>query len=231
MVAPTPISYELKYLNDNATAFVNSTTSYVERNCQPGQGVAVRLDGISIENVHRAWDGAVCPTATCDSDCGYAWGSVKVELDQREHGITVKTVPAILNGRPSTSSTIWQRSATDPQRGITNYKVIADRTADSIDDVGKTFQYQLDPRVYAAGGYVLKVTTDIKTNHKDNHLAMLGFHGMKHPVVREIPLKDALYDPGQADKEKYGSWIVGPFSSESNRLHSFRAHFTVKPIQ
>lgn len=230
LVAPTPISYELKYLNDNATAAVNSTTTYTERNCESAKSVVVTLDGISIENVHKAIDGSVCPTATCNSDCGYAWGNVDVVVEERKQGKRVKAVPAIVNGRAATTTHMWQRAQLDPQRGITNYKVIVDKSLDAIDNVHASWVYVLDPRVYAAGDYVLKVTTDVKTNHKDNHIAMLGFHGMKRPVTREIPLKDALFDESQAaTKHKYGSWIVGPFSSESNRLHAFRIHFTVKP--
>jgi thiol-activated cytolysin len=229
MVAPTPISYELKYLSDNATAAVNSTTTYVERNCESAQGVTVTLNGISIDNVHEATWGNVCGEATCNSDCGYAWGSVKVEIEQRENGELVKTVPGFLGGKQA-DATVWKRSQSDPQRGVTNYKVIADKTVDSINNVERKLEYKLDPRVYAAGGYFLKITTDIKTNHKDNHLASLGFHGMKAAVVRDLPLKDALLNPSLARTDhKYGSYIAGPFSSESNRLHSFRAHFTVKP--
>lgn len=230
LVAPTPISYELKYLSDDATAAVNSTTTYTERNCEAAKGVAITLDGISIENVHKAVDGSVCGTATCNSDCGYAWGRVSIVVEERKHGRVVKTVTALANGRPSRTSTIWSRAKTNPQRGITNYKVIADRSLAAIDNVGTSWVYMLDPRVYAAGNYYVKVTTDLKTNHKDNHIAMLGFHGMKRAVTREMPLKDALFDQSQAEtKHKYGSWVVGSFSSESNRLHSFRVHLTVKP--
>jgi hypothetical protein len=230
MVAPTPISYELKYVNDNATAAVNSTTTYVERNCESAQGVTVTLNGVSIENVHEATWGNVCGEATCNSDCGYAWGTVKVEIEQRENGKRIATVPAFVAGKQVTDPTVWKRSQSDPQRGVMNYKVIADKTVDSIANVEKKLEFKLDPRIYAAGGYFLKITTDIKTNHKDNHLASLGFHGMKSAVVRDVPLKDALFNQSLARTDhKYGSYIAGPFSSESNRLHSFRAHFTVKP--
>jgi hypothetical protein len=230
MVAPTPISYELKYLSDNATAAVNSTTTYVERNCVSAQGVTVTLNGISIENVHEATWGNVCGEASCNSDCGYAWGTVKVEIEQRESGKLVATVPAFVAGKQVSDSTVWKRSQSDPQRGVMNYKVIVDKTVDSINNVEKKLEYKLDPRIYAAGGYFLKITSEIKTNHKDNHLASLGFHGMKTAVVRDVPLKDALLDPSLVRTDhKYGSYIAGPFSSESNRLHSFRAHFTVKP--
>jgi hypothetical protein len=231
LVAPTPISYELKYLNDSSTAAVNSTTTYVERNCESAKEIAVTLNGISIENVHRARDGKDCGTERCNSDCGYAWGSIRVELEERSMGRKMRVMPATLNGVEERSPVIWSRTARDPQRGILNYKTVRDNVAQPIDNVNQTYVYRLDPRVYAAGNYFLKVTTDIKTNHKDNHLATLALHGMKAPVVRDERLQNTLLDPKEAPdgKHKYGSWIVGPFSSESNRLHSFRAHFTVKP--
>lgn len=230
MVAPTPISYELKYLNDNATAAVNSTTTYVERNCESANELVVRLDGISLENVHKAVDGSVCPTERCNSDCGYAWGQVKVALERRKDGARVEAVRALVNGRPAASPVMWARSRRQPQRGITNYKVIADNKIDRIHNVGTAWSYRLDPREYAAGNYVLVVTADLKTNHKDNHIASLGMHGMRRPVTREIPLKKALLDPSKATTtHKFGSWVVGPFGSESNRPHAFRVHFTVEP--
>ncbi|MGF2412195.1 thiol-activated cytolysin family protein [Ferruginibacter sp.] len=219
-VAPTAISYELKYLNDNATAAVNSTTTYTERKCETAKGLKITLNGISIEDIHGG-------------DCSYAWGNVKVEvyeLDSR--GTQVRRVlPVTDNLREENVNAMWNRpDGANPQRGMLNYASIRGNQAVDMNVINKSWTFYIDPAKVASNSVAIKVITEINTNHKDNDFAMLGFHGMKRAETRTYTLNEVLVNSQEkTTKAKYGSMITGPYASYSgsDRVHNFRAHFTV----
>lgn len=221
-VAPTAISYELKYVNDNATAAINSTTTYNERKCETAKSLKITLNGISIEDIHGG-------------DCSYAWGTVQLEvyeLDNRGE-LSRRVLPVTENLRQESRNDIWNRpNGSDPQRGMINYAGIRGNQAVDINNINKSWNFYLDPAKVAANSIAIKVTCNINTNHKDNDIAALGFHGMRRNEVRTYRLSEVLVNSQEvATKAKYGSMILGPFGSYSgsDRVHNFRAHFTVSP--
>jgi Thiol-activated cytolysin len=228
-VAPVPISYELKYLNDNATASINSVTEYTERNCESAKDVEITLRGITIEDIHGG-------------DCSYAWGSIKVEvweLDDRGIQIPNGMVKPVENGvelNPNTALMWNMPDGRNPQRGMANYGTIRGGQNTDINNIRKKWRFRLDPEKVKTNSILIVVKCDINTNHKDNDIAALGFHGMKRVETQSFRINDVIAtsqnlrtDPNK----KYGSMIVGPYTSYSgsDRNHNFRAHFDVMPAQ
>ena len=219
-VAPTAISYELKYLNDNATAAINSTTTYTERRCETAKGLKITLNGISIEDIHAG-------------DCSYAWGSVKVEVYELDNrGIQSRRVlPVTESMREENTNLMWSKpDGRNPQRGMINYAAIRANQAVDMNIINNNWNFYLDPAKVATNSIAIKVTCDVNTNHKDNDIASLGFHGMKREETRTYRLNEVLVNSQQiATRAKHGSMIAGPFASYagSDRVHNFRAHFTV----
>jgi thiol-activated cytolysin len=220
-VAPIPISYEMKFVNDNGTAWVNSTTSYPERNCVPAKDLEITFNGVSIEDIHGG-------------DCSYAWGSISLEVWELDPaGLKQRKVPAIEAGSNVSGNLIWSYpDGRNPQRNMINYASIrAGQSVDMNQTDGKKWLYRIDPAKVAANQVMIIVTCDINTNHKDNDFASLGFHGMKRQETRSYKLNDVLVTSVTDIKAKYGSMKPGPFASYSgsDRVHQFRAHFTVMP--
>jgi hypothetical protein len=219
-VAPTAISYELKYLNDNATAAINSTTTYTERRCETAKGLKLTLNGISIEDIHGG-------------DCSYAWGNVDVEVYELDNrGVQTRRVyPVTENLREERVARMWDYpNGNSPQRGMINYASIRGNQNVEMNNINKSWIYYLDPAKVATNSIAIKVTTNINTNHKDNDIASLGFHGMKRNETRTYKLNEVLVTSQEiTTKAKYGSMIAGPYPSYSgsDRVHNFRAHFTV----
>jgi hypothetical protein len=92
------------------------------------------------------------------------------------------------------------------------------------------WSYYLDPARVSANQVAFRVTTEINTNHKDNDVAALGFHGMGRKETVVFKLSDVLAQRQDVQgRAKHGSMIAGPFRSNTDRLHSFRAHFLVTP--
>jgi hypothetical protein len=220
-VAPVPVSYELKYLNDNASAAINSTTSYTQRTCETAKALSITLNGISIEDVHSG-------------DCSYAWGTVDLEVWELTNGVKSKMIMPIENGvqltqSPGKGTAIWNvPDGRNPQRSVINYASVRANQDIDINNVNKTWKYDLDPAKVAAGEIMILTKCNINTNHKDNDFASLGFHGMSRVETKTFSLAEVLIKNSErTTKGKYGSMKAGPFSSNSNRAHSFRAHFTV----
>jgi Thiol-activated cytolysin len=223
-VAPTAISYELKYMNDNATAAVNSTTSYTERKCETAKGLKITLNGISIEDIHGG-------------DCSYAWGAVKVEVYELDNrGVQVRRVlPVTQNLREENTNVMWNRADVNArQTGMINYASIRSNQTIDINNINNSWTFYLDPAKVASNNIAIKVITNINTNHKDNDIAALGFHGMRREETRTYRLNEVLVTSREiATRAKYGSMITGPYPSYSgsDRVHNFRAHFTVTTAQ
>lgn len=221
-VAPVPISYEMKFLNDNATAWTNSTTSFMAQDCVPARDLEITFNGVSVEDVHGG-------------DCSYAWGKVDLQVWETENGIRKKRVMPIEGGVQKSESLMWNYpNGTQPQRGIINYAGIRNRQeVDMNQSGGKKWRFRIDPEKVAKNEVVIVVACDINTNHKDNDLASLGFHGMRRTEERSFKLNQVLIkqDDIRTEKGKYGSMTAGPFTSYSgsDRVHQFRAHFTVLP--
>lgn len=219
-VAPVPISYELKYLNDNATASINSVTTYTERSCETAKSIKVTLNGISIEDIHGG-------------DCSYAWGSVKVEMYELNDrgGVVRRVMPVTDNLKEEPVNLIWNKpDGRNPQRGMINYAGIRGEQTVNMDNVNRSWNFYIDPTV-PQNRIAIKVISNINTNHKDNDFAALGFHGMNREESKTFKL-DEVYitkEKLQAGEKRYGSMIAGPYTSHagSDRQHAFRAHFTV----
>jgi thiol-activated cytolysin len=219
-VSPTAVSYELKYINDNATAAVNSTTTYTERRCETAKGLKIILNGVSIEDIHGG-------------DCSYAWGSADVEVyELNERGVQSRRVwPVTNNLREERVSRMWDYPRGDqPQRGMINYASIRGNQDVDINNINRSWTFMLDPAKVATNSIAIVVKTDINTNHKDNDFAALGFHGMKRVEARTFRLNEVLVTSQELrTRAKYGSMIAGPYPSYSgsDRQHNFRTHFTV----
>lgn len=218
-IAIVPVSYELKYLRDNATAYVNMTTSYVERNCENAKGIKLTLKGVSIGDIHGG-------------DCSYAWGNIDVEVWELANGVRSKQIfPTIEDYTNQRVSRMWNYpNGSTPQRGMANYANIRNSSDPEIKNINRTWRYQIDPAKVATNEVAIIVKCNINTNHKDNDVAALGFHGMDRVETQQFTLRDALLDINSATEVKYGSLIVGPFTSHSrsDRQHEFRAHFAVQ---
>jgi hypothetical protein len=77
----------------------------------------------------------------------------------------------------------------------------------------------------------LKFLCNINTNHKDNDIAALGFHGMKRTEVVEKMLNEVFVGSDQIAARpgdyKYGTFTAGRWCSNTDRVHCFYALFTV----
>jgi hypothetical protein len=218
-VAPTAISYELKYLNDNASAATNSTTSYTERKCETAKELKLVFNGVSVDEVHGG-------------DCSYAWGTIDVEVWEMENGVRKRRVNPIINGQNSSTTRIWNfPDARSPQRNIINYAGIRSNNAPALEQIGAlNWRFSFDPAKVASNDILFVFKCNINTNHKDNDLAALGFHGMQRVEERAFKLNEILVNSQElSTKAKYGSIQIGPFLSHagSDRPHNFRAHFTL----
>lgn len=214
-VAPVPVSYEMKYLNDNATAAVRSTCSYTERQCEPGRGIKIKLHNVAIEEIHGG-------------DCSYAWGNVRVEVWETN---PLKLVQPLQGG-----TTCWERpNPRDPLRTVINYASV--RRNDAVDDaalnaIGAERYYLLNPRKVAAKEVVIRIYMNINTNHKDNDFAALGFHGMNRVEMREYRLNEVVktredYNQKRNAEYKYGTLKAGNFCSNTDRMHCFYSLFSI----
>jgi hypothetical protein len=218
-VVPTPVSYEMKYLNDNATAAVRVTTSYTERQCEPGKGVKVKLHNVAIDEIHGG-------------DCSYAWGMAKVEVWETDsRGNLSKKIDAS-PGLPD--DLFWnQPDGRSPLRAVVNYGSI--RKRDNIESgllnaIGTERTYLLDPRAVSERRILVRVSINVNTNHKDNDFASLGAHGMNRVETRDAFLHDIVKTSEQARTNaefKYGTWEVGKFCSNTDRVHCFYGLFSV----
>lgn len=218
-VAPTAISYELKYLNDNVSAATNSTTSYAEQKCETAREVKLAFNGISIDEIHGG-------------DCSYAWGSAEVEVWELENNVRKNRVYPVINGQQSRTSLIWNfPDSRQPQRNMVNYAGIRANNAPAMEQTGAVnWRFTFNPAKVASNDILFVFKCNINTNHKDNDFAALGFHGMKRVEERSFRLSEVLVNSQEVStRAKYGSIQVGPFDSftGSDRQHRFRAHFTV----
>lgn len=212
-VAPVAISYELKYLNDNATAATRSTTTYTERQCTPARGIRLQLHNVAIEDIHGG-------------DCGYAWGTVDVEV--WETNAQRQPVRKLWN------ATMWNYSRQQPSRTVINYADI--RAGNTIrtevrDIPDGTKSLTLNPTLVNENRIMLRFRLNINTNHKDNDFAVLGFHGMNRVETVDKMLSDVFVGSDQIQARpsayKYGTFTAGRFCSNTDRVHCFYALFTV----
>jgi len=221
-VAPTAISYELKYLNDNVSAATNSTTSYTERKCETAKEIKLAFNGVSVDEVHGG-------------DCSYAWGTVDVEVWELENGVRKTMVNPVINGQVARQTRIWNYpNGQSPEGNIINYAGVRANNAPALEQTGAlNWRFTFNPLKVAANDILFVFRCNINTNHKDNDLAALGAHGMNRVEERSFRLSEILVNSQEvATKAKYGSIQVGPFVSHSgsDRPHQFRAHFTVSPV-
>lgn len=212
-VAPVAISYELKYLNDNATAATRSTTTYTERQCVPAKGLRIQFHNVAIEDVHSG-------------DCSYAWGNVEVEVwETNAQRTPVKKL---------WSSVMWNYVSNNPNRTVVNYADIraGNTIRPEIRDIANGVKsITLNPMLVNENKILLRFKMNINTNHKDNDIAMLGTHGMNRVEVvdRMLPEVFVASETIQArpNNYKYGTFTAGRFCSNTDRVHCFYALFTV----
>lgn len=212
-VAPIAVSYELKYLNDNATAATRSTTRYTEINCTPAKGIKIQLHNVAIEDIHGG-------------DCSYAWGIISVEVWETD--INKRPVRRLF-GEP-----FWSFTGNAPSRTVINYADI--RAGNTIRPEIKnipngTKTVALNPIAVNENRILLRFRCEINTNHKDNDIAALGFHGMDRIEVVDKMLNEVFVGSDQIaarqNDYKYGTFTAGRWCSNTNRLHCFYALFTV----
>jgi hypothetical protein len=212
-VAPIAISYELKYLNDNSTACTRSSTTYTEKNCTPAKGLKIQLHNVAIEDIHSG-------------DCSYAWGKIFVEVWETD--VTKNPVKKLF------TQEFWNYPQNAPSRTVINYADI--RAGNTIRPEIKnvpngTKVFTLNPIAVNENRIMLKFFCDINTNHKDNDIAMLGFHGMKRTEEVDKMLNEVFAGSEQIaaneNKYKYGTFTAGRWCSNSDRVHCFYALFTV----
>lgn len=212
-VAPIAISYELKYLNDNATACTRSTTTYPERNCTPAKGLKIQLHNVAIEDIHGG-------------DCSYAWGKIFVEVWETD--MNKNPVKRLMG------ETFWNFAGNAPSRTVINYADI--RAGNTIRPEIKnipngTKTLILNPIAVNENRILFKFFCEINTNHKDNDIAALGFHGMNRTERVEKMLNEVFVGAEQIaaneNRYKYGTFTAGRWCSNSDRVHCFYALFTV----
>ncbi len=212
-VAPVAVSYELKYLNDNATAATRSTTTYTERQCTPAKGLRIQLHNVAIEDIHGG-------------DCSYAWGTVEVEVWETN----AQRTPV----RKLWNAVMWNHTGNAPNRTVINYadiragNVLRPEVRDLPNGV-KTLT--LNPMLVNDNKIMLRFKLNINTNHKDNDIAALGFHGMNRveTIDKMLPEVFAASDAIQASpgRYKYGTYTAGRYCSNTDRVHCFYALFTI----
>ncbi|MFT3979344.1 MAG: thiol-activated cytolysin family protein [Ferruginibacter sp.] len=213
-VAPVAVSYELKYMNDNASAATNSIVSYWEQNCTAAKGIAIQLHNVAIDEIHGG-------------DCSYAWGKVDVELWETNDA---KQPIKMISGK-----SIWSVDKNSPERNVINFKDIKENRKSAEEVLRETpngrWSVMLDPKLVADNKVMVKIKMNVNTNHKDNDLAVLGFHGMNRTETVERMLPDVfasadMIQRNQA-KYKYGTFKAGPFCSNTDRSHCFYSIFTI----
>lgn len=208
-VAPVAISYELKYLNDNATCATRSTTTYTERQCTPAKGIKIQLHNVAIEDVHSG-------------DCSYAWGTVAVDVFETDN----QKRPVKRIG----SFTLWKHQSNAPNRTVINYADIRankDIRREIRDLPNATKTLTINPLLANENRIMLRFYLNINTNHKDNDIAMLGFHGMNRTETIDKMLSEVFIGSDQAASKKYGTFMTGRFCSNTDRVHCFYALFTI----
>ncbi|WP_166437231.1 thiol-activated cytolysin family protein [Niastella caeni] len=212
-VAPVAISYELKYLNDNATAATRSTTSYTERQCTPAKGLKIQLHNVAIEDMHGG-------------DCSYAWGTVGVEV--WETNAQKQPVKMLWN------SVLWDYKGNAPNRTVINYADVraGNNLRPEIKNIPNgTKSITINPMLANENRIMLRFKCNINTNHKDNDLAALGFHGMNRVESVDKMLNEVFAgsDMIQAKPNdyKYGTYVAGRWCSNTDRVHCFYALFTI----
>ncbi|WP_165933554.1 thiol-activated cytolysin family protein [Arundinibacter roseus] len=220
-VAPTPISFEMKFLNDDATAGIRATTTYTERQCEPGKGIKIKLHNVAIEDIHGG-------------DCSYAWGTAQVEVwetdAQRRLVRTVNPAPDLAGNM------FWnQPDGRNPLRAVVNFATVRGQgsvESGLLNAIGTERTYFLDPKVVADGRVLIKISLNVNTNHKDNDFAALGYHGMNRVETRDYWLKDVVKTSeevarGSSGTYKYGTLQVGKFCSNTDRQHCFYGLFSI----
>lgn len=208
-VAPVAISYELKYLNDNASCATRSTTTYMERQCTPAKGIKIQLNNVAIEDIHSG-------------DCSYAWGTVGVEVYETDN----EKRPVRRIG----SFTLWNHPSNRPNRTVINYADIRanrDLRPEIRDLPNATRTLTINPLLANENRILLRFKLNINTNHKDNDLAMLGFHGMNRTETIDKMLNEVFVGSDQLQSKKYGTFMTGRFCSNTDRVHCFYALFTI----
>jgi hypothetical protein len=212
-VAPVAISYELKYLNDNATAATRSTTQYTERQCTPAQGIKIQFHNVAVEDVHGG-------------DCSYAFGKVAVEV--WETNAQKQPIKQLSN------FVMWEHIGTAPNRTVINYADI--RAGNTLRPEVKnvpngTRSIAINPLLANENRIMLRFKLNINTNHKDNDFASLGFHGMNRTETIDKMLNEVFVGTdmiqGKPNDYKYGTYVAGRFCSNTDRVHCFYALFTV----
>lgn len=213
-VAPVAVSYELKYLNDNATAATRSTTTYTERQCTPARGINLQLHNVAIEDVHGG-------------DCSYAWGKISVEIwETNRDRVPLNRI---------WTGTLWEHNAAQPNRTVINYADI--RAGNTIRDEimnipNGSRNINLNPIMVNEGRIMFRFFIEINTRHKDNDFAALGEHGMRRVEVVEKSLNEIFASreaiaTDSRGKYKYGTFKAGRFCSNTDRVHCFYALFSV----
>lgn len=130
--------------------------------------------------------------------------------------------------------TFWNFAGNAPSRTVINYADI--RAGNVIRPEIKnipngTKTLILNPLAVNENRILFKFFCEINTNHKDNDIAALGFHGMNRTEKVEKMLNEVFVGAEQIaaneNRYKYGTFTAGRWCSNSDRVHCFYALFTV----
>lgn len=213
-VTPTPVSYQLKYMNDNSVATTQATTSFEQKNCQSGSGIKINLHGIAVDNT--------------DNTCGCAWGSIKVELwETDDNGVIINEIKpkgsegnVYWNAPASNNTPVLKYSELNPTKNSNMNK-------DRFNAIDAKRTYTINPKIYKEGRVLVKFFMQATTDHKDNDFASQGIHGMPNVVVKEMMLQDLIPTAEQLNNKDVYTFKLGPFPSNTNRNKFFHAMFSV----
>lgn len=197
-VAVQPISYRMKFLKDNRIAHTSMITSFAEQNCRTAQYLKVRLCGISVDNHSEG-----------------VWGYVDLEVWELDsQGNLVRQV---FPKRQGNMTRMWQRPK-ENRLPSGPYPLGQDRQEQEITNVGVEWEFWIDPRKMSNNQILLVTRCKLEAEHKDNSFAATGWHGMRNEERREVRLQDFL-NSGKS------FLLAGPYDSNTDRWHAYRAQF------
>jgi hypothetical protein len=219
-VTPTPVSYQLSYLNDNSVASTQATTTFTLRTCEAAKGVKIKLHGIAVDDT--------------DNTCGCAWGNIAVTVwETNNDGVPITQI--LPTGSNPSNNNYWdvpegraarvlkysQLRQNDPEGAVNKDRF----NAINIEKV-----YKIDPEKYAANKILVRFSMMATTDHKDNDFASRGFPSMPQVETREVLLRD-LVIPNETIRSQsmIYTYKLGGFGSNSDRYKMFHAMFSITP--
>jgi hypothetical protein len=132
------------------------------------------------------------------------------------------------------NSTLWDYKGNAPNRTVINYADIraGNTLRPEIKNIPNgTRSLTVNPVLATENRVMLRFKANINTNHKDNDLAALGFHGMNRVETVDKMLNEVFVGSdmiaSRPNDYKYGTYMAGRWCSNTDRVHCFYALFTV----